>query len=296
MSGHDNDDDNDDGAGYGKPPRSGQFQKGKSGNPKGRPRKPKPKALRFSDMPSLGFRETETYRPITLRENGQPVELPAIQAVDRAAHALALRGNRLQQKYLLERAEREEKEAFALKMERYRELRDCKRRGEELLAEHERNGTPPPDLLPHPEDIVLNPATGDAFVNGPETPEDVRFYEHSCELRNHMMLRDVHGDRTRTSPMFLYGDKELGLWLFLAQIIDLTLPRRFRWRDNEEVVLMVEYQLLTKKQRERRIADEYAHLMATLPRATYMTPESRLAIDKMSEEFLAGMKQRQKIA
>ena len=45
--------------GYGKPPKQTRFAKGQSGNPRGRPRKPKPEPLRLSDAPSDGFLEQE---------------------------------------------------------------------------------------------------------------------------------------------------------------------------------------------------------------------------------------------
>jgi Family of unknown function (DUF5681) len=84
-----------DDVGYGKPPRHTQFKKGQSGNPGGRPRKSPAGRLK-----ALALREA--YGTIVVGdEYGQPMRIPAIQAVLRSQLKLAVAGNLRAQRDLL---------------------------------------------------------------------------------------------------------------------------------------------------------------------------------------------------
>jgi Family of unknown function (DUF5681) len=72
--------------GYGKPPRHAQFRQGRSGNPGGRPRHRATERVKELAL-------QEAYRPITVKEGGRALALPAIQAILRSQVELAAQGN-----------------------------------------------------------------------------------------------------------------------------------------------------------------------------------------------------------
>lgn len=70
--------------GYGKPPKSGQFKKGQTGNPKGRPKDSRNVKKVLTDVSS------ET---IVIVENGTEKRVSKQEALIRALYSQALKGN-----------------------------------------------------------------------------------------------------------------------------------------------------------------------------------------------------------
>jgi len=86
-----NDSNDDYNVGYKKPPSNTQFKKGKSGNPKGRPKGPTKKLNNMMDFVDLFLAESE--RPVVITENGEQNEVMMIQVALRQVIAKAAKGN-----------------------------------------------------------------------------------------------------------------------------------------------------------------------------------------------------------
>lgn len=92
--------------GYGKPPLATRFRKGRSGNPRGRPRgSGRARASRLA--------LAEAYRIVSVREGDRTIRMPALQAVLRAHIALAAKGNGPAQRALLQAVQAIESEVAA---------------------------------------------------------------------------------------------------------------------------------------------------------------------------------------
>lgn len=258
------DDGDDYEVGFRKPPRSTRFKKGRSGNPRGRPKKPKQEPIHLADAPADTFLEREAYRLLTFRENGQEVQLPATQAVVRSSIMSALKGNRLSQRFVIELMDRKEEQYLELRLQRFVRLKKLKAEGEAKIAEHQRRNLPPPDLLPHPEDIVLNYRTGEAEIHGPETREDLRDCAYTADLRDLCMMQAALTEKLRRKARVQDKDN-ISLPMVLAQLADSFLPRRLRWSEVDELVLFMGFMAEDRRKLEGRIQREMARLERERP-------------------------------
>jgi Family of unknown function (DUF5681) len=173
--------------GYGRPPEQTRFQKGKSGNPGGRPRgtrnKPKEVDTRFGMRAAEEFLRIEAYRPVMLREGEQVIELPAIQAVFRAMGVAALKGNRFVQKTLVDLVAKMEAEHYELRMELFGTMVEFKREWDKEIERCRKAGLPEPLVIPHPDDIILDPDNGNVRIQGPKTKEQKQRLDEALQRR-----------------------------------------------------------------------------------------------------------------
>lgn len=173
--------------GYGRPPAEHKFQKGKSGNPKGRPKRKKPKPgevdTGFGRKAAEELLRMEAYRAVTVREGDQVVELPAIQAVFRAMGVAAMKGNRFVQKTLTEMVTKMEAEHHASRLEFFGTMLEYKHKCDKEIERCRKAGLPEPDPIPHPDDIILDPHTGKVEILGPQTKEEKQRLDQALARR-----------------------------------------------------------------------------------------------------------------
>lgn len=172
--------------GYAKPPVEHRFKKGQSGNPKGRIKgsKNKPKIDTGHGMRAAEeYLRLEAYRPVKLREDGELIELPAIQAVFRAMGVSAMKGNRFAQRTMAELVTGLEQREADDRMELFGNAAEYKRDWSEAIKESEAQGLPTPEPIPHPDDIILDPNKGNVEFRGPQTREQKQVLDEAVKRR-----------------------------------------------------------------------------------------------------------------
>jgi hypothetical protein len=170
---------------YRKPPVQHQFKKGHSGNLNGRPPKsrdviePGAGGGIFDQVAGMALQEAK--RPITVREGDRVEQLPAIQAVIRSMFRSAAQGDSRVQRRLWELVGRAEIDRAVGVRESTTFLLELQAKGDELIAEHARKGLDPPEIYPHPDDIIFDMETGEVKIDGPISKEQAGAHRVAME-------------------------------------------------------------------------------------------------------------------
>lgn len=218
--------------GYGKPPRSGQFLPGQSGNPrarKARKLKPEPKLPSF--RPTQRLLRSEAERLIAVRDGNGTHKIPTTEAVLRSLAQKAMQGGILAQRTYLALQQAEDARLAAEQEEVFSSFEGYVSQARKAIELAEANGESEPDLIPHPSDVILDYDNREVRIIGPrnvDEAEQCRKNRAKLELFFELML---FFDEVK-QPMPTDEHPVYGASAFLFASIAPLLPPRLRSIDD----------------------------------------------------------------
>ncbi|MBB1490607.1 MULTISPECIES: DUF5681 domain-containing protein [unclassified Paracoccus (in: a-proteobacteria)] len=246
--------------GYGKPPKHRRFQKGKSGNPAGRPRGAKNKS-KFSSNTLNDMLRRELEREVEIRGTSEPEVLSIAQAAMRALGVQAVKGNvRAQQQVIalqrdldMQEAARQAEHDQALIALRNGQLASRDRCRELGLSED--------DIIPNPDHIVRDRATGNMIIRGPADRQQKVEWERMWAYLGSFQC-EIEKSRkklARLAPSHVQERKDLtesietnGYWLTFYDMKLMTVFSLPAWQVSED---RQEQDVLEQRVREGRWPD-----------------------------------------
>jgi hypothetical protein len=158
--------------GYRRPPKSSQFVKGRSGNAGGRPRRPKTVAVSvFGDNEFDTMVLEEMGRLVSIREGEKIEKTTVMRAATRAIGLKAAKGDVKAYAAVSAKFTAIENRRRAEREELLRTITEYKRQATLELVRRKRERASGTEIIPHPDDIDVNPRTGAVIFNGPLTPD-----------------------------------------------------------------------------------------------------------------------------
>ena len=225
--------------GYGRPPQYTQFKKGKSGNPKGRPRKTKPsEVIADTDLDDC-LRRLSNLK-MTIKIGGVEKEVPLYEAILMKQQANALAGSVTAQRDFLnakaaldandalrkaaaeqgakEQAERKEKE----RQEMYDYLVRLHADQTAVYEQASDAGESPAPQYPHPDDFRFDHHARTARIEGPWDAEHARHIKKLAWQRDYHLVDHIILLRQR--PIGSKFHRKLSVSLMVSY--DVMLPNR----------------------------------------------------------------------
>lgn len=252
--------------GYARPPAEHRFQKGRSGNPGGRPRgaKNKAKPLDPAIQPTDSLILLEAYRPVTIREGDKVIELPAIQAAIRSLAISAMKGSRLSQKALAEIVREVEQRRSADHAQILENAFIYKQKWTAELKRRKALGIDEPDPIPHPDDVHIDMRTGKVSLEGPADQHEKQMQDGALARRDEAQEEvNYFADLYRPAKSEDRKDRYLEDWHWEQRMFDLindTVKGRYKAKlENRSHApgASREGKTLAEVIRNRKLRDEY---------------------------------------
>lgn len=176
--------------GYGRPPKAYRFKKGQTGNPFGSSRK----ARKRQQRQVLSFDDVvldDARKPVRIREGNRTSTISLREALLQKQYAMGLNGNRLALKFSLDKIAEAEQNNREQTLDLYEAAYDYKE-DYPARAKYHRGLAP---LLPHREDVQLDPYTGNVTLTGPRNHEELAWLKKLLEARKFLMT-ELEGQRS----------------------------------------------------------------------------------------------------
>ena len=134
-----------------------------------------------------GMALDEATRPVTVREGDKVSKIPAMQALVRTMFRAAAQGDTKAGRQLLEVIARAETARAAFKWQILQKAVQYKEYYGPIFDQCERNGRAPPEIFPHPDDVLIDHSTGEVTCDGPMSKEEAgarkAIREHANEIQ-----------------------------------------------------------------------------------------------------------------
>lgn len=148
------------------------------------------------------------------------------------------------------------------------------------IAKAKKRGEAPPDPLPHPDDIVIEPGERVRF-RGPVTEEEAEKFEEIGRLRDVLLMQHALDERSYDDV----ADRDLldgpGSALLFAMIANSALPPRMQIDDLQMISIQMRYEGMPKRKLLKELFRAWRSL-GVRPRRGFVFPPMRFGRDLLA--------------